>query len=315
MIIAAQKAFNIVQTVETLRIKLYIFPFNSSKPATPTYDLTKTSFVAGVPELLYIDISEYIRPFFIQTFNHDVDPDEYLNVIVDVNGTEESHTAIDGFIDSVDPNYMYNTSVNQWKNIKYTDDDYYIGFKDAGVTKITQVYSDGTLSQDTITPSSQGYQYFRVIPKVTSTMKLTINGSNSFSYYFNLDCGYNVLDKIAFVNQYGVWEWLSFMGRSYETINTSRESYLNYATMTTDNYNVDSTFEMKYNTGWLPEDSKNMIYGLMNSLDIYNTTTLEKLTLKDTQKQIKTLRGDKMINYEFTFEVAQSLKGTPPPTT
>jgi hypothetical protein len=148
-----------------------------------------------------------------------------------------------------------------------------------------------------------------------------------FSYYqiqLNNLCEpkYNV-NTLRFINRYGSLQYLTLFKNSTQTLEVKSSDYNTNTFTTYPNYNTDlgqkrifnknGSYTIKCNTGWVYEIDNDDIQDVMlseNLLLTYFDNGVEKtnaVTLKNTSQLMKNSVTDKMINYEFEFEIASSV--------
>ena len=307
--IPARRPFYITQNVTTLAVDLYIHSFDGIEPSYPQYKPVKVSFDPNIAEPLSIDISEYIRNEFNNKPNHlFLEPFDKLKIRATVNGVDEYHTAFNGY--EVPQNENYYNVFPAWKNV-VAGSKFYLYYKDDGAPQIELMYNDGTIEFIDPSPSTPGINVFSFTPKYRKhSVKLTIKYPTPVVYYFKItqkpyECEvYNV----TFMNNTGLWEWMQMTGAKEEVLSVHSKSYTSYATMSKKVYNKNGRYVLKLNTGWLPKEAEQSIESLMMSENIIlDANPQVELVLKDTSKKIQNGRKDKMINYDFTFELGKEI--------
>lgn len=130
--------------------------------------------------------------------------------------------------------------------------------------------------------------------------------------------------KLQFLNRYGGTQDFYFFKNNNQSIEVKSS---NYNTNTFNSYpiqpntyigqtrvyNKNGKHTIKGNTGWINEDNNEFIEDIMLSEYLYlsyedkGTDWTSAVTLKDTSMQYKTHLNEKVINYELSFEVANSI--------
>jgi hypothetical protein len=132
--------------------------------------------------------------------------------------------------------------------------------------------------------------------------------------------------RVKFKNRFGQFDWINFNMVSRQSFGTERKTYQpqlgswesstfgynNYDTAT-QAYIVDSKQMLSVNTYWLPEDYNDIIKQLLVSDEIYWITdevsgALKPLTIVTQNILFKTSVVDKLIQYQFDFQLGQPYK-------
>lgn len=132
--------------------------------------------------------------------------------------------------------------------------------------------------------------------------------------------------RVKFKNRFGQFDWINFNMVSRQSFGTERKtyqpqlgswessafSYNNYDTAT-QAYIVDSKQMLSVNTNWLSEDYNDIIKQLLVSDEIYWITdeasgALKPLTIVTQNILFKTGVVDKLIQYQFDFQLGQPYK-------
>jgi hypothetical protein len=119
--------------------------------------------------------------------------------------------------------------------------------------------------------------------------------------------------QCQFINRYGGWQFLTFFKAKITSINTEGTTYkllpdaVNYnaSRAQTKSFNINGNQSIRLNTGWLPENYKELIQDLL----VAETILLDNIPveIKTLATELKTSLKDKNINYEIEFEYAFSL--------
>jgi hypothetical protein len=132
--------------------------------------------------------------------------------------------------------------------------------------------------------------------------------------------------RIKWKNRYGQFDWMNFDMVNRQSFSTERKtyqpqlgswegstlSYQNYDSATL-NYIVDSKQAISVNSNWLTEDYNDILKQLLVSDEIYwvkNEATNDIMPITITTQNIvfKTGVVDKLIQYQFDFELGQPYK-------
>jgi len=147
-------------------------------------------------------------------------------------------------------------------------------------------------------------------------VRLDTSGSvpaQPFIYYLNGDdCLYTPI-KCAFINSKGGWQYLTFFKARTDSYEVKSKGFNLLADAVDYNplrgqkkeFNFDLKQSVKLNTGWVDENTIELLVELMTSETILLDN--EPATLKDKSLQKKTRLRDKMINYEMNFEYSFNL--------
>jgi hypothetical protein len=132
-------------------------------------------------------------------------------------------------------------------------------------------------------------------------------------YFLNGDdCLYTPI-KCAFVNSKGGWQYLTFFKARTDSYDVKSKGFNLLADAVDYNplrgqkkeFNFNLMQSVKLNTGWVDENTIELLVELMTSETILLDN--EPATLKDKSLQKKTRLRDKMINYEMSFEYSFNL--------
>jgi hypothetical protein len=129
--------------------------------------------------------------------------------------------------------------------------------------------------------------------------------------------------RISWKNRYGQFDWYSFYMVNRKSFQTEKKTYqpqlgtwegstLSYQSYDSSNLNyiVDSTQTLQVNTFWLDDDYNDWFKQLLVSDEIYywDGTTARPLTIATSNIQFKTGVNDKLIQYQFDFNLGQNYK-------
>jgi hypothetical protein len=132
--------------------------------------------------------------------------------------------------------------------------------------------------------------------------------------------------RIKWKNRFGQFDWLNFNMVNRQSIQTTKRtyqpqlgswegstfSYQSYDSAMLD-YIVDTKQTLQVNTDWLDEDYNDLLKQLMVSDEIYwvyneATAAVRPLSIATSDLQFKTGVVDKVIQYQFEFNLGQSYK-------
>jgi hypothetical protein len=132
--------------------------------------------------------------------------------------------------------------------------------------------------------------------------------------------------RIKWKNRFGQFDWLNFNMINRQSISTTKRtyqpqlgswesstfSYQAYDSAMLD-YIVDTKQTLQVNTDWLDEDYNDILKQLMVSDEIYwvyneSTAAVRPLSIATSDLQFKTGVVDKVIQYQFEFNLGQSYK-------
>jgi hypothetical protein len=134
-----------------------------------------------------------------------------------------------------------------------------------------------------------------------------------FIYFLNGDdCLYTPI-KCTFINSKGGWQYLTFFKARTDSYEVKSKGFNLLADAVDYNplrgqkkeFNFDMKQTVKLNTGWVDENTIELLVELLSSETILLDN--EPVTLKDKSIQKKTRLKDKMINYEMNFEYSFNL--------
>lgn len=141
----------------------------------------------------------------------------------------------------------------------------------------------------------------------------TTEPAQPFIYFLNGDdCLYTPI-KCTFINSKGGWQYLTFFKARTDSYDVKSKGFNLLADAVDYNplrgqkkeFNFDLKQTVKLNTGWVDENTIELLVELLSSETILLDN--EPATLKDKSIQKKTRLRDKMINYEMNFEYAFNL--------
>jgi hypothetical protein len=320
------------------RLELFIWKHNQTEPIVPTYNLSMNIASVSIKQNKY-NISNYIAEYIENTNpiysvgNNDSDGMyahfKYKTYKVDSAGDETllatvSGVGIEGYTDYLDGLNKISTDnvlllADNDKTIVYDRNKQYPYINYIAKTNSVSVsYADvsgGNINTLSI-PSTSNYRVYRVpittnISAYDKGNSVTINGVK-----FNVEpeCGYRHKSVLcSFINRYGGWSFITFLGNSLNTIDTSNSQYnlmpdslpYNVNLGQVRNYNTNGTQSVKLNTGWVDENYSELITELMLS----ETVLLDSKPayVKSRGSELKSYTNAKLINYEVEFTYAYNL--------
>jgi hypothetical protein len=196
--------------------------------------------------------------------------------------------------------------------------DYFVSSSTASTGQIYQYPIAPAESAFPITGS--GLEYYTIQAYSGSTPLGT-------SIKYNIVCNEKYPNvRVKFKNRFGQFDWINFNMVSRQSFGTERKtyqpqlgswesstfSYNNYDTAT-QAYIVDSKQMLSVNTNWLSEDYNDILKQLLVSDEIYWITdevsgALKPLTIVTQNILFKTGVVDKLIQYQFDFQLGQPYK-------
>jgi len=195
--------------------------------------------------------------------------------------------------------------------IKYSNDGVNEIIDDYTITGDIEFYRINLTNSD---GNYRDYNTFEILANDTSIYKIQLNNLCEPKYNVN---------TLKFINRYGGLQYITLFKNSTQTLEVKSSDYNTNTFTTYPNYNTDlgqkrifnknGTYTIKCNTGWVYEIDNDDIQDVMlseNLLLTYWDNGVEKtnaVTLKNTTQLMKNSVTDKMINYEFEFEVASSV--------
>jgi hypothetical protein len=215
------------------------------------------------------------------------DDNQYFNVLVDYNNS-----------DGYDLVYRYrNLAGTTIENVVIFDKD------DArlGVFMLKVPYRTATAGLENGNSVQVRYDTSGAVP------------AQPFVYFLNGDnCLYTPI-KCTFINSKGGWQYLTFFKARTDSYDVKSKGFNLLADAVDYNplrgqkkeFNFDMKQSVKLNTGWVDENTIELLVELLSSETILLDN--EPVTLKDKSIQKKTRLKDKMINYEMSFEYAFNL--------
>jgi hypothetical protein len=213
------------------------------------------------------------------------DDDQYFNILVDF--TTDTYDLVYRYRD------LANTTIRNEKVLELTDP--------SGIYMLKVPYRIQTTGLDQGNSVQVRYDTSGGVP------------AQPFVYFLNGDdCLYTPI-KCAFINSKGGWQYLTFFKARTDSYDVKSKGFNLLADAVDYNplrgqrkeFNFDLKQSVKLNTGWVDENTIELLVELMTSETILLDN--EPATLKDKSLQKKTRLRDKMINYEMNFEYAFNL--------
>jgi hypothetical protein len=217
--------------------------------------------------------------------------------------------------------YVGTTGTSQPTKIVYTSD---LGTADFPITSTTS--TSGQIVQYPIGPSQAG---FPLSGNFTSYFVQAYSGSTALGTPINYEivCEQKYPNvRIKWKNRYGQFDYMNFYMVSRQSFETERKtyqpqlgsweastlSYQNYDTAV-QNYIVDSKQMISVNSFFIPESYNEILKQLLVSDEIYwlydeDDTLVRPLTIATQNITFKTSVVDKLIQYQFEFNLGQPYK-------
>ena len=217
--------------------------------------------------------------------------------------------------------YVGTTGTSQPTKIVYTSD---LGTADFPITSTTS--TSGQIVQYPIGPSQAG---FPLSGNFTSYFVQAYSGSTPLGTPINYEivCEQKYPNvRIKWKNRYGQFDYMNFYMVSRQSFETERKtyqpqlgsweastlSYQNYDTAV-QNYIVDSKQMISVNSFFIPESYNEILKQLLVSDEIYwlydeDDTLVRPLTIATQNITFKTSVVDKLIQYQFEFNLGQPYK-------
>ena len=217
--------------------------------------------------------------------------------------------------------YVGTTGTSQPTKIVYTSN---LGTADFPISSTTS--TSGQIVQYPIGPSQAG---FPLSTNVTSYFVQAYSGSTPLGTPINYEivCEQKYPNvRIKWKNRYGQFDYMNFYMVSRQSFETERKtyqpqlgsweastlSYQNYDTAV-QNYIVDSKQMISVNSFFIPESYNEILKQLLVSDEIYwlydeDNTLVRPLTIATQNITFKTSVVDKLIQYQFEFNLGQPYK-------
>jgi hypothetical protein len=200
-----------------------------------------------------------------------------------------------------------------------------VGSGDYNVSSSTA--STGQIYQYPIGPAESGFPITGSGLEYYTIQAYSGSSALGTSIKYNIVCNEKYPNvRVKFKNRFGQFDWINFNMVSRQSFGTERKtyqpqlgswesstfSYNNYDTAT-QAYIVDSKQMLSVNTNWLSEDYNEIIKQLLVSDEIYWITdevsgALKPLTITTQNILFKTGVVDKLIQYQFDFQLGQPFK-------
>lgn len=186
--------------------------------------------------------------------------------------------------------------------------------------------TSGQVAQYPIAPSQSGF------PLSTNGLTYyTVQAYNSSTplgtpIKFDIVCNQKYPNiRIKWKNRYGQFDWYNFNMVSRKSFSTEKKTYqpqlgtwesstLSYQNYDSANlaYIVDSKQSLNVNTNWLPETYNDILKQLLVSDEVYwiddTTNQITPLSITTQNIEFKTGVVDKLIQYQFEFQLGQPYK-------
>lgn len=144
--------------------------------------------------------------------------------------------------------------------------------------------------------------------KVITIKGRDVSNTALWTLTYRIECGWEEVYTIGFINRFGVWEFFDGLGRAQLGVKTHNEKYVSYGNGLGQKYLANGNRTMLLNTGWVGENFDSVLEDLLMSEHVVlytgKNSTSTRLIVQDTDKVFKDDRVDKVINYQITFETA-----------
>jgi len=176
-------------------------------------------------------------------------------------------------------------------------------------------------------PGDTGFPLSGSLDWYTIKVLQGIGGRPDPKIRYNIVCNQKYPNvRIKWKNQFGAFDYFNFNMISRESFQTEKKTYqpqlgtwesstfsYNSQDSANLNYIVDSKQSISVNTDWVSEDYNDVFKQLLVSDEIYwmideSTTNLKPLTITTSNIQFKTGVVDKLIQYQFDFQLGQNYK-------
>ena len=142
-------------------------------------------------------------------------------------------------------------------------------------------------------------------------------------YYFEIcePCKWGYLN-LAFINRYGVWDYVQFYGRQDESYNVTSGEHMRSGARQFSNQiqylengqfirnNISGRTTVSCNTGFVKEETSEVVKQLLLSDTVRDANTNEPYTIETSQETYKLHRNEKLINYTLSVKKAYSIINT-----
>jgi hypothetical protein len=249
--------------------------------------------------------SDYLNPNYSETANIFILQKEF------VKGLNYKRKAEEDITNSPTIDVIVDTDNVESFNVKYSNDGTNEIFENYTLTGDLEFYRINLTNTD---GNYRDYNTFEIYVNESSIYKIQLNNLCEPKYNVN---------TLKFINRYGGLQYLTLFKNSSQTLEVKSSDYNTNTFTTYPSYNTDlgqkrifnknGTYTIKCNTGWVYEIDNDDIQDVMlseNLLLTYWDNGIEKtnaVTLKNTTQLMKNSVTDKMINYEFEFEVASNV--------
>lgn len=311
----------------TLKLWIYSGTQTTDRPALPTYTLTSTAINNNVMFEVAELIGDYISTGFNGTYDTDLAWVDYTTTetILGVTGTESAyvqHYGTKGYTyfeeganyDSGKASMISRTTVQKLKL-----DTYQLPYNN-NVAIAYQKWVDGSLDTfgnlNTSLAESDDQMIYLAVESDVEKVIFTTSGVTETVYFEHLEeCQYTP-HKITFLNKEGVLEAMYMFKRSKLSTKYESKTYVNNQININTNYsinqhqtnriNVTSKESLEMNTGYIPEDSNEMMRQLLASDEVYIDYNSQTLPVNMEKQTIdyKTTYSDKLINYSVKVDFA-----------
>lgn len=186
--------------------------------------------------------------------------------------------------------------------------------------------SSAQIAQYPIGPAQSGFPLSTIGLEWYSVQAYNNSTALGTPIYYEIVCEQKYPNiRIKWKNRYGQFDWYNFYMVNRQSFTTERKTYqpqlgtwegstLSYQNYDTANqaYIVDSKQGLSVNTFWLPENYNDILKQLLVSDEIYwideTTNKITPISIVTQNIQFKTGVVDKLIQYQFEFQLGQPYK-------
>lgn len=311
--------YYITRTATSMLIELY---FNGA--TNPDYTIQRYAFGTSSDKL-----RENIAPYAGDYYRHDppvgklsgvtLSPGaDQIPLLVKVDGTDQPILdCVDGWEESPEENVF--TDLNFRGVVGIDSLGFFSASNDGDVTKvywktnkgkeylqIIPTAASGTLLNVPILPSTLDISND---PTVVSVTGLTDTDTQVFHSTFDIVCPKTETKTLAFINKYGGWSTIDFLGAHIGVSNIERNSYNSFGTGGLLDYNINGKYTEQINTGWVDEGYVDLVQQMLLSetVQMIGETENTSVVIKDVRLDHKTSARDKVINYTIQIEISKPI--------
>tara|TARA_R110002020_G_scaffold10145_1_gene39271 strand:- start:138 stop:1553 length:1416 start_codon:yes stop_codon:yes gene_type:complete len=284
---------------------------------------TSKKFLTNSPTQLYANIDDYGTFAFLQSSS------TLANKVNDLLFTYYSSTGATLGTDVVEKNTA-NGAYPVSAFFFFTQSDRFLLY--AGVYPANLRNDTTSTFSSLVTAGTIQGGYYTVVARDSTPTAMTQ------TYTINLNCPnerqYESV-RLCWLNQWGAWDYYTFVLKSTKTINTSNTTYSQLQGTWNESkyrsyghkggkktFRVNATESISINTDYISENDNTILQELVNSPEIYmlkgykditetnflKTEYVTPVTLKTSSHTTKTIANDKLIQYSFEIEFTKTLK-------